>query len=128
MSLSKAKKEFLYWAHLLYERGLVAGRSGNMSARTSRHNVLLTVTNCYLGMLTASQIAVVDLNGRIMPGTGTCKLTSEKNLHFGILNKFPSAKAVIHAHPIYALAFFHYFPRLDIFSFETRFNLGQVPV
>ncbi|MDD5492494.1 MAG: class II aldolase/adducin family protein, partial [bacterium] len=60
--------------------------------------------------------------------TGTCKLTSEKNLHFGILNKFPSAKAVIHAHPIYALAFFHYFPRLDIFSFETRFNLGQVPV
>lgn len=128
MSLVRAKKEFIYWAHLLYERGLVAGRSGNISARISRHNLLLTVTNCYLGMLTASQIAVVDPNGRIIQGTKSCKLTSEKDLHLGILKKFPEAKVVIHAHPIHALAFFHYFPRLDIFSFESRFNLGKVPV
>jgi ribulose-5-phosphate 4-epimerase/fuculose-1-phosphate aldolase/putative sterol carrier protein len=128
MSLEKDKKEFLYWAHLLYERGLVAGRSGNMSARIGAQKTLLTVTNCYLGMLKSSQIAVVDPNGRIIQGTRSCKLTSEKDLHLGILKKFPEAKVVIHAHPIHALAFFHYFPRLDIFSFESRFNLGKVPV
>lgn len=128
MSLAKAKKEFLYWAHLLYERGLVVGKSGNMSARTGQHNVLLTVTNCYLGMLTASQIAVVDHKSKFIPGAKPCKLTSEKDLHLGILKKFPEVKVVNHAHPANALAFFHYFPRLDIFSFENRFNLGSVPV
>ena len=128
MSLVRAKKEFLYWAHLLWERGLVAGRSGNVSARTGQQKILLTVTNCYLGMLTASQIAVVGHDGRIISGTKACKLTSEKDLHLGILNKFPAAKVVIHAHPVHTLAFFHYFPRLAVFSFETRFNLGKVPV
>jgi L-fuculose-phosphate aldolase len=126
MSLVKAKKEFLYWAHLLYERGLVVGKSGNMSARPGGDNLLLTVTNCYLGMLTASQIAVVDLSGRLITGTG--RLTSEKDLHLGIIGKFPETKVVLHAHPANALAFFHYFPRLDVFSFENRFNLGSVPV
>ncbi len=128
MSLAKDKKDFLYWAHLLYERGLVVGKSGNMSARTGGDHLLLTVTNCYLGMLTASQIAVVDSDGRVIQGIKSCKLTSENDLHLGIMNKFPEAKAVIHAHPLQTLAFFHYFPKLNIFSFESRFNLGKVPV
>ncbi len=128
MSVTKAKKEFMYWAHLLYERGLVVGKSGNLSARIDQQKALLTVTNCYLGMLTASQIAVVGHDGRIISGNKACKLTSEKDLHLGILNNFPAAKVVIHAHPVHTLAFFHYFPRLAVFSFETRFNLGKVPV
>lgn len=128
MSLLRDKKEFMYWAHLLWERGLVAGRSGNMSQKAGKRDILLTVTNCYLGLLKSSQIALVDGQGRLRQKGLPVKLTSEKDLHLGILNKFREAKVVIHAHPIHTLAFFHYLPRLDVFSFETRFNLGKVPV
>jgi L-fuculose-phosphate aldolase len=37
-------------------------------------------------------------------------------------------RAVLHAHPPWTVAFFHYFDRLDIFSFEARHYLGSIKV
>ncbi|MDD5259429.1 MAG: class II aldolase/adducin family protein [bacterium] len=128
MKIDLNKKEFIYWAHLLWERGLVAGRSGNVSARTSQQKILLTVTNCYLGMLTASQIAVAGLDGRILAGSRDCRLTMEKDLHLGILRKFPKVNVVIHAHPIHTVAFFECYRKLDIFGFESKLHFEKLPV
>jgi ribulose-5-phosphate 4-epimerase/fuculose-1-phosphate aldolase len=127
MKINSAKNEFIHWSHLLYERGLVVGKSGNMSAKIGPDRLLVTVTSCYLGMLTAAQVALVDEAGHPLE-KGQPALTSEKELHLGIYQKFPKINAVIHAHPVHTVAFFNYFKELDIFSFESRLNLGQVPV
>ena len=125
MKYANEKKEAIYWAKKLNERGFVTARSGNISLKVAE-GLLITSHDCYLGELTNDDILLVDLEGNIIKGDK--ELTSEKSLHLGIHNKFPRKKAVLHSHSPYTIAFFHYFDKLDIFSFEAKFYLGDVKV
>ena len=125
MKYANEKKEAIYWAKKLNERGFVTARSGNISLKVAE-GLLITSHDCYLGELTNDDILLVDLEGNIIKGDK--ELTSEKSLHLGIHNKFPRKKVVLHSHSPYTIAFFHYFDKLDIFSFEAKFYLGDVKV
>ena len=125
MKYTNEKKELIYWARLLNERGFVTARSGNASLKVDK-GILITSHNCYLGQLNEGDILLVDLEGNIIEGDK--ELTSEKDLHLDIHKKFKDIKAVIHSHSPYTVAFFHYFKSLDIFSFEAKFYLGDVKV
>lgn len=126
MSYLKEKKELIYWAHLLNQKGFVSARSGNISYRLADDKLLITAHNCYLGHLEDKDILLVDLKGNILEREG--ELTSEKKLHLDIQNKFKEAKVVLHTHPPYTVAFFHFFKELDIYSFEARFYLSSLKV
>ena len=119
------KKEVIYWAFLLNQKGFVTARSGNISMKLE-DGLLITSHECYLGHLTESDILLMDLNGNIIEGKG--ELTSEKTLHLDIHKKFEDIKVIIHSHSPYTTAFFHYFRNLDIFSFEGKFYLGEIKV
>jgi ribulose-5-phosphate 4-epimerase/fuculose-1-phosphate aldolase len=97
-----------------------------MSQKTGQ-GILLTVTNCYLGLLKSSQIALVDGQGKLRQKEKV-NLTSEKDLHLGIYRKFPKINAVIHAHSIHTVGFFNYYSKLDILGFEARIHLDKLPV
>ncbi len=122
----KERKELVYWAHLLNQRGFVTARSGNISYKVGNSKLLITSHNCYLGHLTDEDILVVDLEGNIIEGKK--ELTSEKNLHLAIQKRFKNINVVLHAHSPFTVAFFHYFDKLEIFSFEAKFYLGDVKV
>ena len=124
MSLTKQKKELIHWAQLLNQKGFIAARSGNISCKVSPQKILLTTHDCYLGYLEEEDILLVDLEGNIIEGKG--QLTSETKLHLAIQKKFPETQVVLHAHSPYTTAFFNYFDALDIFSFESRFYLGDI--
>ena len=124
MSFEKEKKELIYWAHFLNQKGLVAVKSGNISWRVDRDKILITSHNSYLGYLEEKEILLVDASGGILEGEG--KLTSEQVLHLSIYKKFDDTKVVVHAHSPYTTAFFYYFDRLEEFSYETKFYLGDV--
>jgi len=126
MSYPKEKKELIYWAHLLNQKGFVSARSGNISYKVDKDKLLITAHNCYLGQLEDKDILLVDLKGNILEAEG--ELTSEKKMHLDIQNKFKEIKVVLHAHPAYAIGFFHYFQNLDIHSFEARFYLSSLEV
>ena len=125
MNITEFKKQIIYWARLLNERGFVTARSGNISCRLE-DKILMTSHDSYLGQLEEDEIVLLDSKGAIIEGEK--EPTSEKPLHLGIMEHIDEAKVIIHAHSPFTTAYFHYFKKLDIFSFEAKFYLGEIKV
>ena len=80
--------------------GLVIGTAGNVSARID-DLVAITATGAAFETMTAEQVSVVDLAGRVV--LGELAPTSELELHLGIYRDF-AAGAVVHTHAPMATA------------------------
>jgi ribulose-5-phosphate 4-epimerase/fuculose-1-phosphate aldolase len=100
MSEQAVRENLVKWGKSLFERGLTAGSSGNMSARLD-DGFLFTPTNSCLGFLDAERLSKLDLDGKHVSGDAP---TKELPLHFGFYDARPSAKAVVHLHSTYATA------------------------
>ena len=87
-------------ARSLYERGLTAGSSGNISVRLD-DGWLLTPTNSCLGDLDPARIAKLDWEGTLLVGDPPSK---EAFLHSAIYETRPQAGAVVHTHSTYTAA------------------------
>jgi ribulose-5-phosphate 4-epimerase/fuculose-1-phosphate aldolase len=126
MTLREDKKELLYWARFLNEKGYLTGTNGNISFRADPHEILINAHGSHLGHMEEEEVLVMDPEGRVR---GSDKApSSEKDLHLAIYQKFDDIEVVIHAHSPFTTAFFHYFDHLDIFSFEAKLQLGEVPI
>jgi ribulose-5-phosphate 4-epimerase/fuculose-1-phosphate aldolase len=84
----------------LFERGLTAGSSGNLSVRLA-DSWLLTPTNACLGRLEPARIARLDWNGRLLAGDPPSK---EAPLHQALYLARPRAGAIVHLHSTHAAA------------------------
>ena len=84
----------------LYERGLTAGSSGNISVRLD-DGWLLTPTNSCLGELDPARIAKLDWEGRLLGGDPGSK---EAFLHWGMYEARPQAGAIVHLHSTHSAA------------------------
>jgi ribulose-5-phosphate 4-epimerase/fuculose-1-phosphate aldolase len=96
----KMRDAIVRWGKSLFERGLTAGSSGNISVRTEE-GFLATPTNSCLGFLDADRLSVLDGEGRHVSGDAP---TKEVPLHFAFYRNRPEAKAVVHLHSTYATA------------------------
>lgn len=126
MNFRRKKEELIYWAQLLNQRGFITARSGNVSCRVENNNILITAHDSYLGYLEEEDILLVDLEGKILEGIR--EITSEKLLHLSLYKDNPEANVVLHTHSPFSTAFYHYYDKLDVFSFEAQFYLGEIPV
>jgi L-fuculose-phosphate aldolase len=97
------RAEIIRTGRKLWERQYVDGNGGNLSVRLGAEYVLCTPTMLSKADLTAADICLSDLSGKILAGDRT--LTSELLLHLEIYKANPRAKAVVHCHPPYATAF-----------------------
>jgi L-fuculose-phosphate aldolase len=79
---------------------LLVGTAGNVSVR-SGDLLAITPTGAVLGALTAAQVTVVDLAGKVV--AGDLQPTSEVDLHLGIVRRY-DAGAVVHTHAPMATA------------------------
>jgi ribulose-5-phosphate 4-epimerase/fuculose-1-phosphate aldolase len=84
----------------IFDRGLTAGSSGNISVRLD-DGWLLTPTNASLGRLDPGRISKLDWDGRLVSGDQPSK---EAPLHLAIYQERPSAGAVVHLHSTYSAA------------------------
>jgi L-fuculose-phosphate aldolase len=109
----------------LYALRLVAGTSGNLSARIDKNNILITATGTALGNLDYEDILSVDLTEQ--KDLQNKHLTSEFPLHSLIYKNFPN-QVIIHAHPVLINAYFAVYADIKALTFETRLYLGNVPV
>lgn len=80
--------------------GLLVGTAGNVSVRVG-DRVAVTATGAVLAHLTADQVTVVDLSGKVV--AGTLQPTSELDLHLGVYRRY-GAGAVVHTHAPMATA------------------------
>jgi hypothetical protein len=99
MSIESALRESLCrWGRSLFERGLTAGSSGNLSARLT-DGFLVTPTNACLGFLEPDRLAKLDPDGQPISGD---KPTKEVPLHLSFYRARPQAGGVVHLHSTYA--------------------------
>jgi L-fuculose-phosphate aldolase len=82
------------------DEGLIVGTAGNVSVRVDDH-VVVTPTGGVFGEMTADQMPVVDMDGKVVDG----KLapTSELALHLALYERM-GAGAVVHTHAPFATA------------------------
>ena len=85
----------------LFNRGLTAGASGNISVRLDDGGWLMTPTNVSLGALNPARLSRLDATGRLMSGDAP---TKEAFLHLSMYGERADAAAVVHLHSSHATA------------------------
>ena len=85
----------------VYDKGLVSGKSGNISARFG-NVVAITPTLKSLSQLEEEDIVLVDMDGNVLTKG---KPSSEVNMHLEIYKKRSDVNAIVHTHSPYATGF-----------------------
>lgn len=100
MSEQAIRDNIVRWGKSLFDRGLTAGSSGNVSVRTE-DGYIATPTNSCLGFLDADRLSKLDADGNHISGDPP---TKELPLHFAFYEGRPDCRAVVHLHSTYATA------------------------
>jgi ribulose-5-phosphate 4-epimerase/fuculose-1-phosphate aldolase len=97
---NRLREEICAFGLSLFQRGLSAGSSGNISARIE-DGYLVTPTNSSLGRLDPARLSKLDGDGRLVSGDPPSK---EAVLHRAVYAKRPGAGAIVHLHASYSAA------------------------
>lgn len=95
------REEIIKTAAMLHHKNMLAACDGNISYRYDNNTILITPTGKPKFLLAEDDIAVVDMNGKVIKG----KPSSEMLMHLEIYKMRADARAVIHAHPPTAVAY-----------------------
>ena len=83
--------------------GLVVGTAGNVSGRRADGAVCLTPSSTPYRDVTAANLAVLNLDGEHLGGSG--KPSTEKAMHLACYNAFSEVGGVVHCHAPHASMF-----------------------
>jgi len=100
MKESALREEIVRFGRSLFERGLTAGSTGNISVRLD-DGWLLTPTNACLGNLDPARLAKLDWQGRSISGDAPSK---EAFLHRSLYEERQGAGAIVHLHSTHSAA------------------------
>lgn len=101
MTVRDGRAGIVEYARLLWERGLVAGSSGNISLRVA-DRLLITPTLRSLRALEPDEILCLRLDGGQVASSR--RPTSELPLHLAAYRARPETLCVIHTHPTFTVA------------------------
>jgi L-fuculose-phosphate aldolase len=122
--LEREREQVAAAARRLAAAGLVAGTSGNISARLE-DRIAITPTGAELAELDAGQVTVVDLDGEVVDGD--LAPTSEIDLHLGIYGRYATG-SVVHSHAPMATALSCVLDELPCIHYEMLMLGGAVRV
>ena len=97
------RREIVTVCRRLYERGLIAGPDGNVSARIGTDRLLVTPSGRSKVDVQVDDLVELALDGRHI--RGATRASSEILLHLRIYQRRPDVQAVVHAHPPTATGF-----------------------
>ena len=97
---NRLREQIVDFGKSLFERGLTAGSSGNLSVRLD-DGWLLTPTNASLGRLDPARLSRLDWEGRLQAGDAPSK---EAFLHRAMYLARPGAGAIVHLHSTHSAA------------------------
>ncbi|WP_407977486.1 aldolase [Brucella pseudogrignonensis] len=99
---TKLRETICLLAKSMYDRGLTAGSSGNISARLSDGRLLVTPTGSCFGRLDPQRLSLFDQEGRLLDGDPP---TKEMPLHTAFYEtRGARAQAVVHLHSCHSVA------------------------
>ena len=112
----------------LYNRNMLAAADGNVSYRVSDDHIILTPSGVAKAFLKRDQLTSVNLAGEVLSG----KPSNEMSMHLEVYRQCPKAKAVVHAHPPYAVAWSVAHPELtelpEAALAEVILTAGGIPI
>ncbi|CAA9448171.1 MAG: Ribulose-5-phosphate 4-epimerase and related epimerases and aldolases [uncultured Rubrobacteraceae bacterium] len=94
------REEIAAVARRLISCGLVTGTSGNVSARTTGGDVLITPSGLDYSSMQPEDIVLVSVRGEVLEGS--LQPSTETPMHTGIYRARPRINAVVHTHSRYA--------------------------
>jgi L-fuculose-phosphate aldolase len=89
----------------MLRRGLVEGTAGNISARRSDGNIVITPSSVDYRDMQLGDLALVDPQGGVLHAADGRAPSSEMQLHLACYRAFDDVGAVIHSHPVWATMF-----------------------
>jgi ribulose-5-phosphate 4-epimerase/fuculose-1-phosphate aldolase len=98
---SRLRETICLFGRSLFDRGLTAGSSGNISVRLSDGGWLTTPTNSSLGFLDPARLSRLDADGRLVSGDAP---TKELPLHAALYATRRDAGAIVHLHSTHSVA------------------------
>lgn len=112
----------------LRQCGLIGAGEGNLTARLAGGRLLATPAGRNKGCLVADELVLLDGEGRPLEA-GAPPVSSEIGLHLAVYAARPDAAAVVHAHPLAALAHAMAGRPLEVLVPEAGFAPGaRIPV
>ena len=100
MSEARLREEICAIGQSIFERGLTAGSSGNISAKTEE-GWLMTPTGSSFGRLDPARLSKLGHDGRLVSGDPS---TKESFLHRVMYEERPATGAVVHLHSTHSVA------------------------
>jgi L-fuculose-phosphate aldolase len=97
------RREIVTVCRRLWERGLIAGLDGNVSARLAPDRILVTPTGMSKVDVQPDDLVEVTIDGRHLRGTRPA--STELAVHLRIYARRSDVGAVVHAHPPVATGF-----------------------
>lgn len=101
--LVNGRKEICRICAMLFEKNLVSGKDGNISARAGEREMLITPSGVCKAFLAPEMILLQDFDGEVLEGS--LRSTKEAGVHANIYERRSEVKAIVHTHPAAATAF-----------------------
>jgi len=98
----RLRKALCEIGRLCYQRGMIVGSDGNLSARASDDTILITPAGAMKGFLEPHHIAHIDMQGQVLDDGPKC--STEVGIHLVAYQERPEIRAMCHAHPPHAVA------------------------
>ena len=112
----------------LHGQGLLAAGDGNVSVRLPYGSIAITPRGISKANLHPQDFAFMEPEGRILSGDPS----SERAMHLAVYAAVPEARAVVHAHPITAIAWSLARPELTELPADTLpeviISAGRIPI
>lgn len=103
--VDNAEHSVLAAAKDMLRRGLVEGTAGNISARRSDGNLVITPSSVDYADMALDDLVLVDPEGAVLQAKDGRMPSTEMQLHLACYHAFDDIASVIHSHPIWATMF-----------------------
>ncbi|OBI87913.1 L-fuculose-phosphate aldolase [Mycobacterium asiaticum] len=103
--VDNAEHSVLAAAKDMLRRGLVEGTAGNISARRSDGNLVITPSSVDYADMELDDLVLVDPEGTVLQAKDGRMPSTEMQLHLACYHAFDDIASVIHSHPIWATMF-----------------------
>lgn len=125
MDEGRVRRELCEVGSRLWQKGLISGNEGNISARLDDDTVLATPSGISKGHLNPEDLVLIDLQGS---PKGQGAPSTEIKIHLESYKQRADCMAVVHAHPPTAIAFTLVGETIpdDVLP-EAAYVLGHVP-
>lgn len=89
----------------MLRRGLVEGTAGNISARRSDGNLVITPSSVDYADMALDDLVLIDADGVVLQAKDGRMPSTEMHLHLACYRAFDDIGSVIHSHPVWATMF-----------------------